>query len=124
MLNIPFEGNRLTADPKRFALSRDLALKLPQLFVRGPTFGWIYAACSAMGEVADPSFAAAIRVPMLTVVGALDRAVSVTAVERVASGMRAGGQVVIPGAEHDLLMERDVVREQVFAAFDAFVPGG
>jgi len=123
MINLPFEDNRLTADPVRFARSYDLVAKLPRLFVGGPTFGWLYAAFRAMREAADPAFATAIRVPTLVVIGALDRVVSVTAVERLASELRAGGQVVIAGAEHELLMERDVIREQFFAAFDAFVPG-
>jgi lysophospholipase len=29
----------------------------------------------------------------------------------------------VPGARHELLMEQDRFRSQVFAAFDAFVPG-
>ena len=31
--------------------------------------------------------------------------------------------IVIPGARHEILMERDVIREQFWAAFDAFIPG-
>jgi lysophospholipase len=123
MINTPFEGNRLTADRARFDLSYNLTSKLPQLFVRGPTYGWIYAAVRAMNEANEPGFAATIRIPTLTIVGALDRVVSVVAVERLSSEMRSGGQVVITGAEHELLMERDIIREQCFAAFDAFVPG-
>jgi lysophospholipase len=123
IINIPFEGNRLTGDPVRFALCKKLAMELPQLFVGGPTYGWIYAASRATREANEPSFAAAIRVPTLFVIGALDRMVSVRAVERLASEMRSGGQVVIAGAEHELFMERDRIREQVLAAFDAFVPG-
>jgi lysophospholipase len=30
---------------------------------------------------------------------------------------------VVPGSRHELLMERDIVRGQFWAAFDAFVPG-
>lgn len=123
MLNTPFEGNKLTGDRARWQRNYDLAVKAPDVFVRGPTFSWVYAAFRSMAELADPAYAAAIRVPTLAIIGALDRVVSVTAVERFVSNMRAGGQVVLPGAEHELLMERDVIREQVFAAFDAFVPG-
>ena len=123
MISVPFEGNRLTGDPARFALSKNLAIKLPQLFVNGPTFGWLYAAYRASREASDPAFAPAIKVPTLIVIGALDRVASVSAVERLAAEMRAGGQVVIAGGEHELLMERDTIREQFFAAFDAFVPG-
>jgi lysophospholipase len=31
--------------------------------------------------------------------------------------------VLIPGARHELMMERDVYAGQFWAAFDAFVPG-
>jgi len=31
--------------------------------------------------------------------------------------------VIVEGAEHELMVERDVFREQFFAAFDAFIPG-
>jgi lysophospholipase len=30
---------------------------------------------------------------------------------------------VIPGARHEILMERDAIRAQFWAAFDAFIPG-
>jgi lysophospholipase len=30
---------------------------------------------------------------------------------------------VIPGARHELLMERNSLRELFWAAFDAFIPG-
>ena len=29
----------------------------------------------------------------------------------------------VPGAKHELLSERDIFRQQFFAAFDAFIPG-
>jgi lysophospholipase len=123
MLNTPFEGNKLTGDRARWQRNYDLAVNVPQVFVRGPTFSWVYAAFRSMAELREPAYATAIRVPTLAVIGALDRVVSVTAAERFVSSIRAGGVVVIKGAEHEMLMERDVIREQVLAAFDAFVPG-
>jgi lysophospholipase len=123
MLNTPFEGNKLTRDPARWKRNVEIAEQIPQVFVRGPTFAWVYAAFRAMAEVREPAFAASIRTPTLVVIGALDRVVSVTAAERLVAGIRAGGQVVLAGAEHELLMERDIIREQALAAFDAFVPG-
>jgi len=120
---IPFEKNRLTGDARRFVRNRAIADKLPTVSIEGPTYGWLYAACRACREAAEPDFAPGIKVPTLMVTGALERVVSIAAIERLASEMRTGGQVVIAGAEHELLMERDSIREQFFAAFDAFVPG-
>jgi lysophospholipase len=123
MANIPFEGNKLTGDPVRFARNKRLALELPALFVEGPTYAWLYAAYRACAEAADPDFAPAIKVPTLIVIGTLDTVVSVIAVERLAAEMRTGGQVVIAGGLHELLQERDAIREQFLAAFDSFIPG-
>ena len=119
----PFEGNVLTGDAARYQRTVDLYTKLPQVAVGAPTFGWLYAACRAMNEANEPDFGPAIRVPTLVISGALDRLVSMTAAENLAAALRAGGQVVIPGAHHEIMMERDPIRAQFWAAFEAFVPG-
>ena len=38
-------------------------------------------------------------------------------------GGDAGSIVTIDRAQHEILQERDYLREQFFAAFDAFIPG-
>jgi lysophospholipase len=123
IMNTPFEGNSLTGDPARYARLRAIAERFPEVCVGTPTYGWLYAACRACREAAEPDFAPGIKIPTLIVVGALERVVSIAAIERLASEIRTGGHLVIPGAEHELLMERDSIRDQFFAAFDAFVPG-
>jgi len=120
---VSFEGNRLTSDRARFERNLAICRKAPQVLISGPTYGWIHAACGAMRQAADPKYAAAIRVPTLFVVGSLEHVVSLTAIERFAANMRGGSTVIIPGAQHELLMERDDIRAQFFAAFDAFIPG-
>lgn len=118
-----FDVNPLTRDPRRFARAQSVLQSFPQLAVGAPTYAWIYAASRAMAEAGEPDFTPQIKTPTLIVAGALDTVVSLTAIERLAAEMRMGGQVVIRGAHHHLLLERDVIREQVFAAFDSFVPG-
>jgi len=120
---LSFEGNKLTGDRGRFELSKRLALALPDVFVRGPTFGWLYAAFRAVRELSGPPWQSSFHVPVLMVVGALDRVVSVAAIERLAAKIRGAGVIVIPGGQHELLLERNIIREQVFAAIDAFIPG-
>jgi lysophospholipase len=120
---IPFDGNELTGDQPRFERNVAVARGMPEVFVSGPTYGWIHAACRAMREAANPAFAEAIRVPTLMVVGSREHVVSLPAIERFAAAMRTGTALVIPGAQHELLMETDAIRGQFFAAFDAFVPG-
>ena len=53
-----------------------------------------------------------------------DKVVSSKAVEQVAEIARTLSRISIPGARHEILMERDEIRAQFWAAFDAFIPGG
>ncbi len=123
LANLAFENNPLTGDLARFSRNQNLARNLPNLFVGVPTFGWFHAAFRAIAEASDRDFAAGIGLPTLLVAGALDRVASVTATERFVSQMRTGGKAVLSGGRHELMMERDQVRERFFAAFDAFIPG-
>lgn len=120
---VPFAVNRLSRDEARYTRSQAVATDVADIAVGGPTYGWLYATCRAMKDAATPEFPREIKVPTLIVVGALDTVVSQTAIERLASEIRGAAQVVIPGAAHELMIERDAVRSQFFAAFDAFIPG-
>lgn len=119
----PFAGNRLTSDPVRYARNADVAARAPELAIGDPTVAWLDAAYRAMGAFADPNFALEIRTPVLVVAAGADPVVSTPATERFAARLKTGRAIVIPGARHEILMERDGIRDQFWAAFDAFVPG-
>lgn len=119
----PFVGNVLTSDPVRFARNGDIVRKAPHLSLGSATIGWAHEAFKAMETVLDPSFAPRVSVPILMIAAGADRIVSNIAIEQVAVGLRAGSRIVLPGSQHEVLQERDVFREQFFAAFDAFIPG-
>ena len=120
----PFEGNKLTTDPKRFARNTAIYDAAPQLAMGGPTVAWVRAALLAAEQVKDPEFMARIGVRILFVAAGADEVVSTPAVEDYARRLRSGSLVTIDGARHEILQEADVYREQFLAAFDAFVPGG
>jgi len=120
--DIPFEENPVTSDPARYRRGIAILKTFPQLAIGPPTFAWLYAAGRAMREASDPDFGAAVRIPTLMAIATQDVIVSPQAVEAMALELRAGSQVMIPGARHEILMERDALREQFWAAFDAFVP--
>ena len=42
--------------------------------------------------------------------------------ERFASRLKAGRMIVLSRGRHEILMERDDIRGQFWAAFDAFIP--
>ena len=120
---MPFADNLLTGDERRFARNVEMLKRSPQLTIGPPTFAWLHAARRAMLEAHGPDFGPAIRVPTLMVIASLDRIVSPRAIEALALEIRGSGVITIAGARHEILMERDPLREQFFAAFDAFVPG-
>ena len=72
---------------------------------------------------ADPRYPLEIRLPTLIVAAGADPVCATPATERFAARLKAGHAIVIPGARHEILMERDAIREQFWAAFDAFIPG-
>lgn len=119
----PFIGNKLTSDPARYRRNARLYEEHPLLGLGGPTFTWVNAACRAMAEVLDPEFVSKIQVPALIVAAGNDRVVSTPAIENFVRSLRSGALVTVDGASHEILQETDTFREQLFAAFDAFVPG-
>jgi lysophospholipase len=120
---LPFDGNRLTSDHSRFLRNAETLAAAPHLAVGDPTVGWINAAFRLMKQFSAPEYARAIRAPALLFSCGRDRIVSARAIERFARRLPIGNLVAIPGARHELLMERDDLRAQFWAAFDAFVPG-
>jgi lysophospholipase len=121
--SLPFEGNVLTSDPVRYARTAKIVEAAPRLGLGSPTVAWLDTAYAAMAAFADPAYPRSLTQPMLIVAAGQDAVVSTPAIEQFAIRLRAGSHVVVPGARHELLMERDHYRGQFWAAFDAFVPG-
>ena len=120
---LPFKGNRLTGDPKRYARNAEVAHAIGAGAVGAPTVAWLDGAFRLMKRFADPRYAIKIRLPTLIVAAGADPVCATPATERFAARLKAGSVIVIPGARHEILMERDAIREQFWAAFDAFIPG-
>ncbi len=119
----PFEGNALTSDSGRYGRYVRFCEARPELALGGPTIRWLRAAAIAAGTVSAPEFMARNMVPSLIVAAGADKVVSTRAIEAYARHMRLASLLTIDGARHELLQEADFYREQLLAAFDAFVPG-
>ncbi|WP_237153078.1 alpha/beta fold hydrolase [Oryzibacter oryziterrae] len=118
-----FEGNPLTSDTVRHAVMKAITKARPDLSIGPPTVQWVKQAALAIDRVNAESFPGAVRVPVMLVNAGADGVVSPVAVETMARRLRNPAYVLIPGARHEILMERDVYQTQFWAAFDAFVPG-
>ncbi len=116
-----FVGNNLTSDYTRYMRSVDIFNSCPDLEILAPTFRWAASAFRAMAYVESDDFPARINVPVLMLAAAKDEVVSSPAIEHLGLTMRVGRHAVIAAARHELFMENDDIRGQVFAAFDAFI---
>lgn len=119
----PFATNKVTSDPERYRRNTGIYEAYPQLALGGPTMRWLKAAAEATEIVSDPDFMARIQVPLLVIAAGADQVVSTRAVEAYTRHLRLGSLLMIDGARHEILQERDIYREPLLAAFDAFIPG-
>ena len=120
---IEFTGNRQTLDKVRFERANAVLHAAPDLGVGSPTIGWLYAVVRTLTTFRQRDYGPSVSLPCLVIAAGNDRIVSTKATEELVSRMRAAGYLEIPGSEHEILMERDQIRERFWAAFDAFIPG-
>ncbi len=123
LMTKPFAGNRLSRDPVRYARNADLAARFPHLAIGEPTVSWLWTVLWALKAFRAPRYPLEITVPTLIMAAGDDEIVSTRATERFASRLKGGYALIAPGARHEILNELDVVRQEFWAAFDAFVPG-
>jgi lysophospholipase len=120
----PFEDggvlNKVTTDPERYARNNAIVAAAPELGLGSPTFAWISAAFRSMAEIGTPEHQAAIGVPVLFAVAGDDPIAHSPGIEDYARRIKLGAAITIPRARHEILQERDDLRDQFWAAFDAF----
>jgi lysophospholipase len=116
-----FAGNPVTSDAVRYMRSVAVLKARPELEIGAPTVRWSAAAFRAMARAGLDSFPGSIKIPVLMLAAARDEIVSTPAIEHLGLRLRTGRHAVVATARHELLMENDDIRGQVFAAFDAFI---
>jgi lysophospholipase len=116
-----FPGNRLTADPEGFLVSKREIVKNPGLALGGVTYGWLSATFASIDRLKRPGHVAAIPVPVLLVSAGEERVVSVPAQRRLCRALPDCRCLTIPGARHEILMEVEGVKDRFWQAFDRFM---
>lgn len=122
-LFVSFEANRQTTDRTRFERFNKVLEEAPELGIGSPTIGWLGAVGRTVLPLRRREAGPNIKLPCLVLAAGDDRIVSTPMIEDFVSRTKAAAYVEIAGAAHELLTERDVYRDQFWAAFDAFVPG-
>ena len=118
-----YEGNPLTSCPVRFAAFRDLAAGRPELTLGGATWGWLDASLRSMAITRRPGYLESIETPILLCAAGDEQVVSNASIELFARRLPRARLCRFSGARHELLIERDEIRDQVLAAIDGFLDG-
>ena len=116
LLAAPFEGNVLTTDEPTWDWMRQQAEAHPALTLGGPSLAW---AAGAMAETRWLARQPRPRVPSLVLLGSGERIVNTAAVQSMVKGWPEARLVLLPGAEHEVLMEAPRIREEAMKAIIA-----
>lgn len=120
-LDRPFEGNKLTNCPDRYAAALSLLRETPGLALGGITWGWLRAALASIDVLRRPGVVARIQVPTLVAIAGKDTVVDNRAIRRFAGALPRGETLVLEGAKHELMREQDRYRMPLWSAIDRFL---
>jgi lysophospholipase len=113
-----FRRNPVTHDKERHARCQGLIAEEPRLALAGPTIGWVAAAADATEALQQPGSLAHVRIPILVASASEEQLVDNKSHGAVAEQLPDVTHLVVDGAKHEILMERDEFRDQFWAAFD------
>jgi lysophospholipase len=119
-----FDDNTLTTDRAMFDFMQAQVLEQPDLQLGGPTIRWLREAlveCRRLAALPAPDL------PCVTFLGSREKIVDPDPIHARMATWPGGELMVLPGAEHEVLMERAATRARVLARlaahFDGAAPG-
>ena len=115
----PFAGNNLTHDPAMYRYMQKQMRDYPEMALGGPSLHWVHEALletRALAALQSPAM------PCITFLGDQERIVDTAAIQNRMARWRDATLVMVPGGEHEVLMElpemRDMVYDRACALFD------
>ncbi|MEX6632364.1 alpha/beta hydrolase [Hyphococcus lacteus] len=116
-----FDGNIYTSDKARHSLFRDLRLAEPKAASQSPTYGWVNDAIKASKAIHADHALDGIKIPVLIITAGLEQQIDGEDHQIIAASSDKISVETIPGALHEIMMERDSLRALYWKAFDDFV---
>jgi lysophospholipase len=113
-----FEGNPLTRDRGRFERAIAQIDAEPRLALGGPTLGWLNEAIESIDSLHAAGFPESIRTRVTVCSAGEDALVSLEAQTEIAERLGDARRIVIEGAQHELLMETDSIRNRLLALIE------
>ena len=119
--SLEFDGNALTTDRERHKRFHDLQAAAPNACIYAPTYGWLNATMDGIQKIHEPGALTDIKTPVLIISAEKDDLVSTPDHVDLAKSYRQIDQLTITGALHEIMMERDELRDQYWKAVDDFI---
>jgi lysophospholipase len=121
MKRTDFPNNPLTSDRGRW--NRDMTtIELhPELGIGGPTFGWLRAAMSSLGQLHRWPKTKGPTCPTMIIIAGQDQVVQNKDTRNFVDRVPGFTLLSIEESRHEILMESNAIRQRFFAAFDAFM---
>lgn len=116
-----FPGNDLTGCRMRYDRDQRTLAQNPALGIGGATIGWLSGAFRAMRQLKRLPRESTLVTPTLIVSAGLERVTVTEACRDFARRVINCSFVLIREARHEILMEKDDVRAQFWAAFKSFI---
>lgn len=110
VLTEPFQDNMLTTDPAMFDMMRDQLKADDELSLGGPSVMWLR---EALTETLSLSRLPSPDMPCVTFLGTQERIVDVPRIHDRMRRWPRGHLEIVPGAEHEVLMETPDIRTRV-----------
>jgi lysophospholipase len=109
----PYADNVLTTDAEMFGWMKAQVAAVPELALGGPSLGWLHAAlaeCRALAALPSPA------TPTLCVLGSAERVVDPAPIRARMARWPSGRLQLVPGAEHEVMMETPAIRTGFYDA--------
>ena len=109
----PFKDNTLTTDEATWGWMKRQVVAHPELSLGGPSFHWVQA---ALAECRTLMRRPAPDLPALAILGSAEKIVDAQAIHRRMGTWPGSRLVILPGAEHEVLMEAPRLRGEAIRA--------
>lgn len=117
---MPFAENNLTSSEARYQFFSKLYQNEPRIRVGGPTWQWLSESLRAMALL--PKVASRIEIPVLILQASADQIVTAESQQYFFTFLKHEKNQLLPiaGAQHEILMETDRIRQPAIIAIQQF----
>ena len=113
-----FESNRVTSSSARWWMSNFICKNYPQATIAGPSSGWVNESLKETKRIR--ANASKIKANVLMLQAGLDQFVMNDAETDACTQMEKCTLISFPEAQHEILMEKDSIRDSAFQQIETF----